>query len=180
MVEREADRALAAMGLADAPRFSVPTPLNTLLWRVVAMTPDGYVEGFGSLAADEGPMVFQGHRSNTQALAEAQDIPAARRLAWFNHGFMRAQVADGELVLSDLRMGSEPDYFFSYAVARREGDGWQAVSPPRPLDLQRDFGPVWQATWHRTWNEPCSTSALVGVAMEIGREWCRDRGGQKG
>ncbi|HEY9540121.1 MAG TPA: metal-dependent hydrolase [Luteimonas sp.] len=154
MVEREADRALAAMGLADAPRFSVPTPLNTLLWRVVAMTPDGYVEGFRSLAADEGPMVFQGHRSNTQALAEAQDIPAARRLAWFNHGFMRAQVADGELVLSDLRMGSEPDYFFSYAVARREGDGWQAVSPPRQLDLQRDFGPVWQATWHRIWNEP--------------------------
>src|SRR3546814_9211 len=127
MVEREADRALAAMGLADAPRFSVPTPLNTLLWRVVAMTPDGYVEGFRSLAADEGPMVFQGHRSNTQALAEAQDIPAARRLAWFNHGFMRAQVADGELVLSDLRMGSEPDYFFSYAVAWREGAGWQAL-----------------------------------------------------
>jgi hypothetical protein len=31
-------RALAAMGLADAPRFSVPMPLNTLLWRVVAMT----------------------------------------------------------------------------------------------------------------------------------------------
>src|SRR3546814_3491957 len=72
----------------SAPRFSVPTPLNTLLWRVVAMTPDGYVEGFRSLAADEGPMVFQGHRSNTQALAEAQDIPAARRLAWFNHGFI--------------------------------------------------------------------------------------------
>src|SRR5690606_32341673 len=124
MVEREAGRALAAMGLADAPRFSVPTPLNTLLWRVVAMTPDGYVEGFRSLAADTGPMVFEGHRSNTQALAEARDIPAVRELAWFNHGFMRAQVVDGELVLSDLRMGSDPDYFFSYAVARREGDNW--------------------------------------------------------
>src|SRR3546814_13074957 len=111
-------------------------------------------------------MVFQGHRSNAQALAEAQDIPAARRLAWFNHGFMRAQVADGELVLSDLRMGSEPDYFFSYAVARREGDGWQAASPPRQLDLQRDFGPVWQATWHRIWNDPCSASALLGAAMD--------------
>src|SRR3546814_6817943 len=62
-----------------------------------------------------------------------------------NHGFMRAQVADGELVLNDLRMGSEPDYFFSYAVARREGDGWQAVSPPRQLDLQRDFGQIGRA-----------------------------------
>src|SRR3546814_12298423 len=78
---------------------------------------------------------------------------------------MRAQVADGELVLSDLRMGSEPDYFFSYAVARLEGDGWQAVSPPRQLDLQRDFGPVWHATWHRICNDPASASALVRAAM---------------
>lgn len=154
MVERDADRALAAMGLADAPRFSVPTPLNTLLWRVVAMTPDGYVEGFRSLAADTGPMVFQGHRSNTQALARARDIPAVRELAWFNHGFMRAQVVDDELVLSDLRMGSDPDYFFSYAVAHREGDGWQALAPPHKLDPRRDFGPVWRATWHRIWHEP--------------------------
>lgn len=154
MVERESGRALAAMGLADAPRFSVPTPFNTLLWRVVAMTPEGYVEGFRSLPADTGPVVFHGHRSNTQALAEARDIPAVRQLAWFNHGFMRAQVVDGQLVLSDLRMGSEPDYFFSYAVARREGDDWQAVVPPRKLDPRSDFGPVWRATWHRIWNEP--------------------------
>src|SRR5690606_39061389 len=154
MVGSEADRALAAMGLADAPRFSVPTPLNTLLWRVVAMTPDGYVEGFRSLVADDGPMVFHGHRSNTRALAGARDIPAVRRLAWFNHGFMRAQVVDGELVLSDLRMGSDPDYFFRYAWARREGDGWRAVSPPRQVELQRDFGPIWAATWHRIWSEP--------------------------
>src|SRR5690606_22582055 len=67
-VEREADRALAGMGLAGAPRFSVPMPLNTLLWRVVAMTPGGYVEGFRSLAADHGPMTFAGHASNVQAL----------------------------------------------------------------------------------------------------------------
>ena len=91
-VDREADRALAAMGLGDAPRFSVPMPLNTLLWRVVAMTPNGYVIGERSLVADRGPMRFQGHASNTQALAQVRGLPAVRRLAWFNRGFMRAQV----------------------------------------------------------------------------------------
>src|SRR3546814_19956645 len=89
MVEREADRALAAMGLADAPRFSVPTPLNTLLWRAVAMTPDGYVEGFRSQAADVGPMVFQGNCSNKQEMAETQDITPERRLARVEHGVMQ-------------------------------------------------------------------------------------------
>jgi inner membrane protein len=154
LVDREADRALAAMGLRDAPRFSVPMPLNTLLWRVVAMTPNGYVEGFRSVVADRQPMAFRGYPSNAQALAEAGDIAAVRELAWFNHGFMRTRIVDGELVLSDLRMGTEPDYFFSYAVAQRGGDGWQAIAPPRKLDPHRDFGPMWRATWHRIWNEP--------------------------
>src|SRR5690606_9263744 len=103
MVDGEADRALAATGLESAPRFSVPMPLNTLLWRVVAMTPQGYVIGDRSLVADRGAMRFQGYASNVQALAEARDTPAVRELSWFNHGFMRARVVDDELVLSDLR-----------------------------------------------------------------------------
>jgi inner membrane protein len=152
MVEREAGRALAAMGLADAPRFSVPMPLNTLLWRVVAMTPSGYVEGFHSIAADRGPMTFRGHPSNTQALAEAADLPAVRRLTWFNHGFMQARVVGDELVLSDLRMGAEPDYFFRFAVARH-GSDWQPISL-RQLPASRDAGALWRTTWERIWNEP--------------------------
>lgn len=152
MVEREAGRALTAMGLQDAPRFSVPMPLNTLLWRVVAMTPAGYVEGDRSLVADRGPMRFRGYASNTQALAEAGHVPAVRRLAWFNHGFQQARVVGDELVLSDLRMGSEPDYFFRFAVARR-GSAWRAI-PPRQLPVARDAGALWRSTWSRIWREP--------------------------
>ena len=152
MVDREADRTLAAMGLADAPRFSVPMPFNTLLWRVVAMTPNGYVEGFRSLVADDGPMTFRGHPSNVQALAQTRDMLAVRRLTWFNHGFMRAQVVDGELVLSDLRMGSEPDYFFRFAVARH-GSDWREI-PPRQLDTPRNFDRAGRETWRRIWNAP--------------------------
>ena len=135
MVERDAGQALAAMGLDDAPRFSVPMPFNTLLWRVVAMTPDGYVEGFRSVAADEGPMRFEPHASDVTALAAAADVPAVARLAWFNHGFMRASEIDGELVVSDLRMGSEPDYSFNFVVAERDGGAqWRGVAP-RQLSL---------------------------------------------
>jgi len=129
MVDREAERTLAAMGLADAPYFSVPMPFNTLLWRVVAMTPSGYVEAERSVLVDEGPLRFRGYPSNVQALREAAAIPAVRRLAWFNHGFMRAQVQDGQLVLSDLRMGMEPDYNFRFQVAEQRDGGWHAIAP---------------------------------------------------
>ena len=158
MVDREADRALAAMGLANAPRFSVPMPLNTLLWRVVAMTPEGYVIADRSVVADRGPMRFQGYGSNVQALVEARDILAVRELAWFNHGFMRARVVDGQLVLSDLRMGLEPDYNFSFVVATRDGRQWRSI-PPRQVQAayrapvaQGRLKEALAALWHRIWH----------------------------
>lgn len=158
-VDAHADQALAAMGLRNAPRFSVPMPLNTLLWQVVAMTPEGYVIGERSLVADQGAMRFKGYKSNTQALGEARNIPAMQELAWFNHGFMRAQVVGDELVLSDLRMGLEPDYNFNFAVAVREGGQWRAI-PPRQMQaayrapvasgkLKDALAQLWRRIWHQ-------------------------------
>lgn len=169
MVERDAGRALAAMGLRDAPRFSVPMPFNTLLWRVVAMTPGGFVEGERSLAADRGRMRFRGYPSHVQALAEARGIPAVERLRWFNHGFMKAQVRDGQLVLSDLRMGSEPDYSFNFAVARRDaGGGWIALQPPVqqawPWQARRRLGDM----WHRIWTAPTGVASAQAASGSAG------------
>ena len=153
VVERDAERSLAALGLQDAPRFSTPAPFTTLLWRVVAMTPHGFVEGERSLVADRGPIAFRAHGSDVAALRMVSTQPSVQRLSWFNRGFMKAEQRDGALVLSDLRMGSEPDYTFRFAVARRDGDGWRAT-PPRQLQWP------WQATqrlgalWQRIWREP--------------------------
>ncbi|MFL6593595.1 MAG: metal-dependent hydrolase [Luteimonas sp.] len=154
IVDRVADSTLATMGLQHAPRFSVPTPFNTLLWRVVAMTPAGFVEGQRSLVADHGPMTFRGYASDSQGLGEARHIPAVQRLAWFDHGFQKAQVRDGVLVLSDLRMGSEPDYSFRFAVARRTPVGWQPVLPPRQLHWPWQARRTLAQTWRRIWRDP--------------------------
>jgi inner membrane protein len=86
IVERAAQRALAAEGLQDAPRFSVPMPFNTLLWRVVVMTPDGFLEGERSLVADRRPIVFRRHTSDRGALEAVAGFPSVRRLDWFTHG----------------------------------------------------------------------------------------------
>jgi len=135
MVEREAERTLADTGLQDAPRFSTPTPLNTLLWRVVVMAPDGYLVGDHSVVADRGPIRFVHQPSATGALISAAKIPALQQLTWFNRGFMRAEVVDGDLIVSDLRMGLEPNYNFNFVVARqREDGGWEPVAPPKQLD----------------------------------------------
>jgi inner membrane protein len=153
MVDRVAERSLAAMGLADAPRFVTPMPFNTLLWRVVAMTPDGFVEGERSLVADRGPMSFARHASDTQALRDVHAQPKSRGLLWFNHHFAKAQVRDGQLVLTDLRMGAEPDYSFRFAVARREGDAWRAI-PTEQMDWPWEASRRLRDMWSRIWVEP--------------------------
>lgn len=154
MIEQRAAEGLAAIGHADAPRVSVPMPLNTLLWQVVAITPDGYLEGEYSLPADRGAMRFRHYPSDREALLAVQDFAAVRRISWFNHGFQRARQMEDKLVLTDLRMGSEPDYFFNFAVAQKDADGrWQALEPSeqvrfteaRPRVLQ--LGKMWQRIW---------------------------------
>ncbi|MCL6619212.1 MAG: metal-dependent hydrolase [Thermomonas hydrothermalis] len=161
-VERAAARSLATLGLADAPRFSVPMPFTTLLWQVTAMTPTGFVTGERSLVADRGPMHFTAYQSDTQALRAVAGWPVVQRLAWFNHGFMKAQVRDDLLVLSDLRMGLEPDYTFNFAVARREGGQWRPLTPPKQLRYP------WQATrrlpevWERIWRASAGDQAASG------------------
>ena len=149
-VDRAADQALAAMGLQDAPRFSVPMPFNTLLWRVVVMTSEGYLAGQYSLVADEGPIVFHAQASDVVALEAVRPFPAAARLLWFNHGFMAAREVQGELVLSDLRMGVEPDFTFRFIVARRQGQAWEPIPPrqaPWPTDAIRRLPEVWHRIW---------------------------------
>lgn len=149
-VEHAAAAALADTGLADAPRFSVPMPFNILLWRVVALTPDGFLEGERSLVADRGAMRFRAHDRGAEALAGVDHLPAVRRLAWFNHGFMKAWRDGDRLVLSDLRMGAEPAYTFNFAVARKVDGEWRAIAPEQvrqPLDARRRLAAMWQRIW---------------------------------
>jgi inner membrane protein len=150
-VERVVEPSLALAGLSDAPHFSVPMPFNTLLWRVVALTPEGFVEGEYSLVADRGPIRFRHYPSDAAALQEVGDHPAVKELLWFNHHFMKAEAVDGKLVLTDLRMGLEPDYSFRFAVAERDGLRWREI-PPRqlrwPWYARKRLPDMWRRIWH--------------------------------
>lgn len=156
MVDRAARHSLAGTELAQAPMLSVPMPFTTLLWRIVVMTPDGYLEGEYSLPADRGPVRFRHYPSDAAALAAVASYPAVKRLYWFTHGFLKAEQRDGRLVLSDLRMGMEPDYNFRYAVADSDGNGgWRGIaverahwSTPSPARLSQ--------LWRRLWQGPAT------------------------
>jgi inner membrane protein len=131
--------------------FITPSPLNTLLWRVVARTENGYFEGFDSLVAEDGPIRFTFHPSDDQAMAAASaDISAAGRLQWFANGFVSADVLDGTLVITDLRMGAGDNYVFRHAVAQYGNPHWHPIPAQRLRMLSRSG--LLSATWERIWS----------------------------
>jgi inner membrane protein len=152
-VDHLAQRDLSAFKLQHAPRFVSPTAFNTLLWRVVVMTPNGYLEGYHSLAADRKPIQFKHFESDTAALALVASYPAVARLTWFNHGFMSAEAREGRLVVSDLRMGAGSDYVFRFVIATSDpSTTWTPIIPQRinwPGENSRFAG-----VWTRIWREP--------------------------
>lgn len=108
------------------------------------------------MVADRGPMRFTAYPSDTDALAAVSGMPAVERLTWFNHGFMRAEVRNGQLVLSDLRMGLEPDYSFNFVVAEQVEGQWQAIEPPVQLPWSIQIGQGLSRMTARIWGESVS------------------------
>jgi len=149
VVATKVEEALASQAMADAPVFVTPTPLNTLLWRIVVQTDNGYLEGFESLIADEDSIQFESYESDRQALVEAGDVWAVQRLRWFSSDFLKASVSEGRLHLTDLRMGQEPMYVFTHVVAERGNPHWKAIPTEHiPIKLEdRALAKTWRRIW---------------------------------
>jgi inner membrane protein len=131
-VERIVRAQLSAQGQGGAKEtkfFVTPTPLNTLAWRIVVMGDDGYSEGFYSFFDTDRQINFDRFTSQPALMGELKGNWAAERMAWFTHGFYSLQEIKGEAILTDLRMGQEPNYVFQFALAQREGSTWKEITP---------------------------------------------------
>jgi inner membrane protein len=124
-----ARESLRASGI-DARQIEVdPTALNSILWRVTAMTPNSYVEGYYSLLDDGRRIAFREHLRGEALYQQLHDDWHVARLAWFTHGFFKMEKRDGRVFITDLRLGMEPYYGFTFAIFEdRNG----ALVPIRP------------------------------------------------
>lgn len=116
--------------------LTTPAPFNTLLWRIVVVEADGYYEGYYSLFDPPGPIRYERHTSESGLLEPIADAWAVRRLQWFTHGFYRVRQAGDTVVVTDLRMGGEPFYAFSFAVGELDGETVRPI-PPVALEPER-------------------------------------------
>jgi inner membrane protein len=149
IVSHHTGEALAARDLQGAPAFIVPTPFNTVLWRIVVLTDEGYLEGFDSLLSPEDGPDFTAHRFDRDLLESASDLWAVSRLRWFSQDFVKASIDDDRLLITDLRMGQEPIYVFTHAVAERGNPHWDTIPTEliSPVIDERVLLDAWRRMW---------------------------------
>jgi inner membrane protein len=145
-----AEASLEADGRKVERLLVTPTAFNTVLWRVVAITPDGYLEGYYSLFDRDRRIRFSLYPRGEALYETLQNTPSVQRVARWSHGLFKMSERDGRIVVTDLRMGQEPYYSFNFVVAQRQNP---ALAPMRPTlfreqhDLRQGVAWLWRRMW---------------------------------
>lgn len=114
------EKQLARQNIARNQVLISPTALNTVVWRVLIMTPERYGEGYYSLLSPQRSLSIKWQDRGASVYHELADNWFAQRVAWFSHGFYSMKEINGHLLITDLRMGEEPDYTFTFDLGTRK------------------------------------------------------------
>ncbi len=156
-VERIARASLQAEGLSPQALLVTPSPFNTVLWRMVATTPDQYFEGFYSLLDATPTVRWTAHPRGADLLQQHRSNDSVQRIAAFTKGLFSLQRVDGRLLLTDLRMGQEPAYVFRFDVG---------TQPPVQLSARPDLRRGLPWLWDRIRGIDAPMQMPVAVAVD--------------
>lgn len=124
-----------------------PAPFTTLLWRVVAVAPDEFHEGYYSLFDRERRIAFDRFPRGMALYEELRGDASVEQVAWFSRGFFKMSQDGAHVLITDVRMGQEPFYTFNFVVAERHSRA-VSVYPPvyvsNRIALRRGLPWLWQ------------------------------------
>ena len=140
--------------------FTTPTPFNTALWRTVVMDGSSYYEAYYSLLDGDNPIDFNRYTSDSELLSGIEDSWPVQRLQWFSKGFYTVRRQERDIVISDLRMGVEPQYVFQFKVGEISNPHAVLVSPEQ-IKVSWDLTQL-KKLWKRIW-----VADLTGIKTDI-------------
>ena len=147
--------ALQAQNIAHEKLYVTPAPFSSLLWRAVVIDDRGYYEGYYSVL-DDDDITFVHYPGDRQLLAGIEDHWPVQRLQWFSHGIYSVTRIADDIVISDLRMGVEPNYVFRFKVGEI-GNPHARPTTAEQLVPVRDLGRL-PLLWARIWDQSVALS----------------------
>ncbi|MBT1451265.1 metal-dependent hydrolase [Glaciecola sp. XM2] len=125
-IDHKVHSAMAQRGIEANAYVSTPAPFNTLLWRIVAVNGDTYYEGYASVFDTPEEVSLEPYSTTPALVNDLKNEWAIDRLKWFTKGVYSVNLKGDDVIMSDLRMGIECAYVFSFAVATQTENGIEA------------------------------------------------------
>ena len=123
IIESKVQAAFATNHITPKKYFTTPTPINNLLWYIVAATDSGYYVGYRSVLDKTEGISFRHVAQNDTLLAQATDKITVQKLKRFSQGYYCAEMQGDSLFFSDMRFGeigawgdATPHFVFSYCL----------------------------------------------------------------
>jgi inner membrane protein len=149
-VGRIANESLAAQGVAAERVLVTPSAFNSVLWRVVAVAGDEVHEGFYSLFDATPRIGFDRFARGNALVDELSGHDGVQRIRRFSKGFYQLRQDGARVLISDLRMGQEPVYIFTFAVAERHSAAVPLAATEQlsaRIDIERGLPWLWRRLW---------------------------------
>ena len=128
------------------------TPFNTFLWRILVMKENSYEVGYYSIFDESKDIDFKSYDHKPTLLNPIKDEFAVQRLDWFTKGFYAVTQQNNKIIMTDLRMGLEPNnYVFGFIVAEKTEEGI-IITPNQRHSNPRDMSKL-SLIWQRIWDD---------------------------
>lgn len=135
-----AQQALVQQDVANQRYITMPTPFNTLLWRVVVVDNKSYKVGLYSVLDKNTAIQFTTYPRNLDLLEGLQNHAPVQKLRWFSKGFYTVTRQNKNIIMVELRAGFEPYYEFRFKVGE--------MANPHPVAVQSERLPI-EREWSR-------------------------------
>ena len=150
-VEQVARSALQQQNIASTDVLTTPSPFNSLLWRILVVNDEHYYEGFYSVLDGDDSINFERYLRELELIEPLRTSWPVQRLQWFTKNFYAASLLDSDIVITDLRMGTEPEYVFRFKVGVM-GNPHPHTAPVERLPGIRNYERL-RWVWHRIWDK---------------------------
>ncbi len=104
-IDQKTQQAFAQQGIKPVKYFTTPTPINNLLWYVVAATDSGFYVGYRSVFDKKEGISFRYVTRNDSLLHLSSDQESLQKLVRFSQGYYTLEQHQDSLFFSDMRFG---------------------------------------------------------------------------
>ncbi|EKE76096.1 metal-dependent hydrolase [Oceanibaculum indicum] len=154
IAETKVKQALAEAGQGYERLTMIPMPFNSLLWRGLAIDGDRYVNVYRSIFDEQAAAPLHVHPRGMALEADLPDRTPVEKVAAFSRGYYALSAKGHDVLLTDLRMGVEPNYVFTFKIAERNSPVTGMV-PAKQLERVNDAS---QLSW--LWRRILDESAV--------------------